>query len=1583
MLIFTALARQVRLISFSVLLFFFVLSVTSGQTTITCTNLSSPAPVVTVVNSICNANCDVSGGRIIAPANPCSVGSSLEYSVDGGAYWITTVPLYAQIGPAQTILTRCICDQDRSVVSPVSSATTTPPPCRLPLYTTVQVGSSLGGLVNTDRFGTSIALSSNGTVLAVGGNQNDNSGVDAGHVRIYRNTGGAWSQIGADINGTAIGGWFGRAVDLSADGTILAVGAPENNINGISSGQVKVFKNLGNIWVQIGNSLNGRMKTSLGSSVSLSDDGSVLAVGAWYFRGENFVQVFKNINNVWTQIGANISGDTLGTNFGYSIDLSADGSQVAIGDPGYKVSKGRVQVYKNLQNTWIKVGRDIDVMDSNSFGWSVALSADGNIVAAGAPPFGFSQVRVFKNTGGSWTQLGDEISQEGKSDFGWSVALSDDGTILAVGTSGFNNPSPSSQAPLFLFKDGRWTPIAQSPTNIGFSVALSANGRVIAGGLPDRNFSAVYQLNSSSCATCPNLSTAPNPLFVRNSECANCTAFNGQLWLPFVTPRCPFGASYEVSANNGLTWSLNQPTYAQSGPAQTFIGRCICNSDRNVFSPSSTPVTTVPARCGNSLTVGVGCSLNGCNIGVGGGLFNLKSDTVCLTGGAADVRVTFYRDKMLTSQIFNPTSYNVPSGTVYAVITSTRTGCTSVGEVKLTVVPSPSIPTSITTSANCSTTTTVDLTTLSYPDANNVPGSLSFHTTELGARTSNNTNLISTPTAVATGTYFVRKQSSADPTCFGITRVIVQPCCPNLSALPPAAVVVNSACGSNCPATGGNISAPTVSSCPMGSVLQYSVDRVVWGTTSPFYNQNGPAQTIYTRCNCSTDRSKSSPVNAVTTQPRAGCNVIAQTFNTPGILHDYIVPQGSTSMTIVATGADGGDFAVDGIKFDLGGSGGSIDCTFPVTPGQTIRVIVGEAGQYPTGRGGGGGGGGTAVVNCGSNCETGTLLTVVGGGGGGSSNGTPGLGASNTAGGGFGGNDGNGLGGGTPGGGLRGDGRGRGAGKQALLTVVSAGGILGGGEGRGGRGFGGGGSGLGIGGGGGGGYSGGNGPRIDLDPAFGGTNYIAPGRVGAVGNRGGIDGGSGGDNTNGMVTLVFCTRCIVPNAGPDMTLWNTVNVQLAATGTGGRWMGGAGTFTPDRNAPNATYTAASGEIGRTIVLTWEIPAVADCPGASDSVNLLFNPGAQPTKVEISGTPSGPSPFQSYTLRAVVSPQGSYRYRWAALTDTSNVINVTNPGVYCVTVTKPSDGTTATGCLEVKRSDRIPVLAIGNFSLISGMPLVIYDRLKPLLPAVDTVITDANGLALFENLPKSNYIIRAVPPPGSPLADRFSPTYLFKSALWNEANSIPTGVGLQVGNISPQPLLQVEMLRFPMFTGDGILNGFLSNSDGFTGFRPQSGQPLAGISLFLYDSAGQLIGHAVTDASGFYAFANLPPGIYTITVNLPGIPPVSRTVTLQAKTTISGINFELINGRLIVVSTNNLTDLTANIWPNPTADAIYLELPISATLHLSNALGQWVLTYDYTASQQARLDLSTQPAGVYFLQVRTDAGKIGSIPIMKL
>ena len=71
---------------------------------------------------------------------------------------------------------------------------------------------------------------------------NDGNGFNSGHTRVFEYNGTDWAQLGGDVDGEAAGDRSGRSVALSADGTRLAVGAYVNSgVNGDSSGHARVY----------------------------------------------------------------------------------------------------------------------------------------------------------------------------------------------------------------------------------------------------------------------------------------------------------------------------------------------------------------------------------------------------------------------------------------------------------------------------------------------------------------------------------------------------------------------------------------------------------------------------------------------------------------------------------------------------------------------------------------------------------------------------------------------------------------------------------------------------------------------------------------------------------------------------------------------------------------------------------------------------------------------------------------------------------------------------------------------------------------------------------------------------------------------------------------------------------------------------------------------------------------------------------------------------------------------------------------------------------------------------------------------
>jgi hypothetical protein len=145
----------------------------------------------------------------------------------------------------------------------------------------VQLGSNINGEDRGDGSGNSVSISSDGTVVAIGASGNDGNGIVSGHVRVFENQSGSWVQIGSDIDGEEANSESGWSVSLSSDGTIVAIGARQNDGNGEKAGHVRVFESQSDSWVQIGSDIDGEAASYMsGSSVSISSDGTIVAIGS-------------------------------------------------------------------------------------------------------------------------------------------------------------------------------------------------------------------------------------------------------------------------------------------------------------------------------------------------------------------------------------------------------------------------------------------------------------------------------------------------------------------------------------------------------------------------------------------------------------------------------------------------------------------------------------------------------------------------------------------------------------------------------------------------------------------------------------------------------------------------------------------------------------------------------------------------------------------------------------------------------------------------------------------------------------------------------------------------------------------------------------------------------------------------------------------------------------------------------------------------------------------------------------------------------------------------------------------------------
>ena len=364
-----------------------------------------------------------------------------------------------------------------------------------------------------DNFGFSVSLSDDGDTLAVGayledsgttginGNEADNGTDAAGAVYIFTRNGASWSQeayLKASITDNP--DQFGLALSLSADGNTLAVGAigessasttingsqTDNNAN--SSGAVYIFIRNGTSWseeafIKASNTGSGDL---FGRSVSLSDDGNTLAVGADLedsatqgintsngadngAQSSGAAYVFTRSGTTWSQQAyIKASNGEFNDHFGYALSLSGDGNTLAVGAYGESNSgtginvninnnnaalSGAVYVFTRSGASW---SQDTFIKASNTnvndfFGTAVSLDEDGDTLAVGAYRESSSDtgvngneldnnaseagaVYVFTLNGSTWAQQAylKASNTEAFDYFGESLSLSGDGNTLAV-----------------------------------------------------------------------------------------------------------------------------------------------------------------------------------------------------------------------------------------------------------------------------------------------------------------------------------------------------------------------------------------------------------------------------------------------------------------------------------------------------------------------------------------------------------------------------------------------------------------------------------------------------------------------------------------------------------------------------------------------------------------------------------------------------------------------------------------------------------------------------------------------------------------------------------------------------------------------------------------------------------------------------------------------------------------------------------------------------------------------------------------------------------------------------------------------
>jgi len=301
-------------------------------------------------------------------------------------------------------------------------------------------------------------------------------------------------------------GFFGNSVAMNSSGSKCVVGAYKQYTGGIFTGAAYVFAKSGGTWseeIKFAATDSPAAGDEFGYCVDMSANGDVVIVSAQKkTNGQGAVYVYDKSGGSWvlkTKLTAsNPSNDDW---FGISCSISPDGNTIivgATGDDDSASAAGAVYIFENVAGTWTEKQKVQEqyTQSGNRFGVSCAISNLGTRFLAGSK----NSITVFQKSGSTWSR---EIRKIGSDTaiadlFGHSVDISSDGETFVVGAP-YQDTGGSSAGAAYIFKyvSSAWTQTYKAQGNpvasdyFGWSVALSDDGARMAAG-------AIYKSSTSA-----------------------------------------------------------------------------------------------------------------------------------------------------------------------------------------------------------------------------------------------------------------------------------------------------------------------------------------------------------------------------------------------------------------------------------------------------------------------------------------------------------------------------------------------------------------------------------------------------------------------------------------------------------------------------------------------------------------------------------------------------------------------------------------------------------------------------------------------------------------------------------------------------------------------------------------------------------------------------------------------------------------------------------------------------------------------------------------------------------------------------
>ncbi len=325
----------------------------------------------------------------------------------------------------------------------LDSSSNTCPPSPPPALTSCDqydfIETTDGGIlahVMDQEYGSSVSISGDGQRAAVSGSVSNIFGPIQGLAEVWEYDGINWNQLGQTLYTDEVSVRVSAEVELSGDGNTLAFATVYNDDQDMSIGAVTIYYyNVNKKWKTRGNQIIGGVAGNrAGLKVSLDENGEIIAIGSRYYSTNSDQEVgrarvfqYDSGNDIWSQLGSDITGDTAADHVGSAVAITPDGLHLAIGATGYdhfdgtsKIDTGFVRIYSYFASEWVKLGNDvIGEGEGDKSGFSVAIAKSSSLlrIAVGAIfndgngiDAGHARVYDYDSSQDIWVQAGSDIN---------------------------------------------------------------------------------------------------------------------------------------------------------------------------------------------------------------------------------------------------------------------------------------------------------------------------------------------------------------------------------------------------------------------------------------------------------------------------------------------------------------------------------------------------------------------------------------------------------------------------------------------------------------------------------------------------------------------------------------------------------------------------------------------------------------------------------------------------------------------------------------------------------------------------------------------------------------------------------------------------------------------------------------------------------------------------------------------------------------------------------------------------------------------------------------------------------------------